>query len=499
MNRRAEQPSPTADTPVTATPVPPAAPWYRVLLVPWWALFRPRAAVTCMLGASGWAVAATAVLTAFTIGAIWVFLVLWDSTRVYVYVPPPTMPTATGPAASRLAAMGYVGYGGSSRVVHRTLGEVWANWHQGILGPAEAIFFGVVLGIVLLGLWLTWTTLPLLHRHGRVTPSISRAFRAILPVFGPGAELTLLLGVLAVAEDLELAGNGTLLGWLLLILPNAEMLTGWLAVVLVCALLLWLGAAVRAARRFVPAVNLPPVCEGCGYDLTHVSDAGLCSECGRPARDSLEPESIRPGSAWERHPTLGSFITSTARLWVRPTRFYRTLQLRTPPRLPTVFAFWHYLLIGLGAGAWIAAIALYWLLNENLYFGPNFEEAVYIASIVVFVAPAIWWAGLRTVGAIAATVWLILRYFADHRYAAKVISYEAGFAWVYYVWVAVVAGSFFLFDDWITDLIGRDLARQLIGGGSIEFIVFVAGLLGITICLLLRFRLAGRAIRWANC
>ena len=102
------------------------------------------------------------------------------------------------------------------------------------------------------------------------------------------------------------------------------------------------------------------LCEHCGYVLNGLPPGSNCPECGRPAADS-DP-ALRTPTAWEKSAgnapasaSGGAFVTTTAAVLFRPTRFYRTLATRTDTPLSTVFAQVHWaaaaLLLGLAAYA----------------------------------------------------------------------------------------------------------------------------------------------------
>jgi hypothetical protein len=83
------------------------------------------------------------------------------------------------------------------------------------------------------------------------------------------------------------------------------------------------------AKRNVPPVDRPPLCEWCGYNLYTISMDSRCPECGRPVIDSLGPN-VRPGTAWERRRNRG--VTAAWRQCVKGPirtwdRFGRSLRL----------------------------------------------------------------------------------------------------------------------------------------------------------------------------
>jgi len=91
----------------------------------------------------------------------------------------------------------------------------------------------------------------------------------------------------------------------------------------------WLRGA-AADRKLAPRDH-PPLCEWCGYNLTHAPADGRCSECGRLVDESLGP-GVRPGTPWEHWAVVGRWRAWRQCAWdamLRPAVFGRRLRLRT--------------------------------------------------------------------------------------------------------------------------------------------------------------------------
>jgi hypothetical protein len=113
----------------------------------------------------------------------------------------------------------------------------------------------------------------------------------------------------------------------------------------------------NAAAIHVPAAT-DWLCERCGYVLNGLPPGGNCPECGQPT-DESSPE-LRNLPAWER-PDAGSwlrrFVTTSAAVIFRPSRFYRSFATRGSRAQSVRFARIHWLLAALlfGIAGWIHA------------------------------------------------------------------------------------------------------------------------------------------------
>lgn len=112
-----------------------------------------------------------------------------------------------------------------------------------------------------------------------------------------------------------------------------------------------------ASGTTIPA-ETDVLCEACGYVLNGLPPGSNCPECGRATADS-DP-ALRSRTAWEASAADGSasggaFLSTSAAVLFRPTRFYRTLTTRTNTTEAVVFAhvYWALsaLLFGLAAHA----------------------------------------------------------------------------------------------------------------------------------------------------
>jgi hypothetical protein len=106
---------------------------------------------------------------------------------------------------------------------------------------------------------------------------------------------------------------------------------------------LWSLCRFVGAPRPASMAAADPMCEWCGYNLTHVPSDGRCSECGRPVEDSLGAD-VRAGPAWPRRHNLGhlaAWWACASEVAWDPGRFGRRLQSGPAGLDHRVFVAWH--------------------------------------------------------------------------------------------------------------------------------------------------------------
>jgi hypothetical protein len=461
---------------------------WQVLLSPWLELTRPRVAAACLTAATPRAFWTSFAAHAIVLAGLVVVLTLWSSTVRLSWPAPATVRTGA-PAGIRPGMP-------APDLDQRTFAEVWRDWHRDtLIGVAELTF---MLMLLLAGAgvaFLAWLSLPRVHRTGSVLRSYDRSFRAVAACAALVVILTAGFGWAIVATEhwsaYELTGTR----------PTPTLFIDWDVFLVVaipaaaCFLLWWVGRAVQAVQAAEPKPEIPPRCEGCGYDLTHQPADARCPECGLSVAASLRLKR-RPGSAWEGWGSAASWVTTYWRVLLRPRAFYSELKLRPHVRAAASFAVWNYVLLGVGGAAWVCVVG--WLLYviEEWLYGPDLEEVLAYAGVMLFWTPLCCWLGHRTIAALVVTWWLLRDYLPDYAWAAKVMAYESAFLWAFCCYWGVLASSFIFGKDWITRLIGPGVLRAFGVRGEIGALLL--GTAGLSVLWLWRYHIAGRAIRWSN-
>jgi len=93
-----------------------------------------------------------------------------------------------------------------------------------------------------------------------------------------------------------------------------------------------LGVLLRAATtgQAETSPSQPPICEVCGYNLSHTPPDSRCPECGTPVCESVQP-GLRQPNDWEQGRGLrpiGALLRCGLAAAFRPDRFFRTMQTR---------------------------------------------------------------------------------------------------------------------------------------------------------------------------
>lgn len=431
--------------------------WPTVIAATWVKIRQPERAAAVMATASHRQFWASCAVGAATLYFVILLLSMWNATV----------------ALRRLSTSG-------EPVRHRSLVEVWSDWHAiSIVGPAERILLLIlVLGPVILAL-CAWLFLPAVHRFGRVRESYGRTFRAMTAGFGIFNILVFALyGSFVAIENQNDAGNS--LGFAPRFALPVSVIAGG------CLLVGWLGRAAKGVAGPEQQLSLPPCCEGCGYDLTHVPANGRCPECGLIAEVSTTPNLRRPGARWQNDPNAQNWLRTSLAVLLSPGRFYSHLRLRGPDDHARRFATVHY--FALAAGAMFSTFLL-----AGVAGAPD-RAMCAIPLFSAFLVPLICWSVHRFVGAIVTSWCISLKRLPDAGWAAIVIAYESTYLWVPCGFVALCAASLIAFNNWM-----RRLPLPLpLPGFPVELGYVLTGCTVICLAWFWRYRSAIRSIRWSN-
>ncbi|MEE8170640.1 MAG: hypothetical protein V3T70_08840, partial [Phycisphaerae bacterium] len=320
----------------------------KLLAAPWAGIFRPRQAVEPFLAGSTLSCAASFAAGAIVLVGVFISLAVWNET-VFTKRParPPfatTMPINLPPT-----------------VQTRSVAEIWQDGSGDLIHPMALLGLStllILLGVMVLAAWLF---LPFVHGGGSVRHSYARSLRTVAAGIGALVVASTVFGGLFVAVENHrdlLRAQGTSSGPIQMLWAAGLFLGVWL-------IILWLERSVRATAAATSDADndtesaIPPLCEGCGYDLTHAPDNGLCPECALPIELSLLPNLRRPGCDWEHGGrNAWAWWRTSSQILFRPAGFYAQLKLRTPAESWRGFATRHYATIGVGAAIWIFVMIL---------------------------------------------------------------------------------------------------------------------------------------------
>ncbi|UCG16371.1 MAG: hypothetical protein JSV19_13855 [Phycisphaerales bacterium] len=256
--------------------------------------------------------------------------------------------------------------------------------------------------------------------------------------------------------------------------------------------LLWaLLGVVGAPRPSLPS-DLPPMCEWCGYNLTHIPTDGRCSECGRPVIESLG-EGVRPGVAWQRReviPPLRAWWRCTIDGALRAAVLGRTVRVTGTGREHRVFLVTHLVLVFLAAAFGCACS----IIATDGASGPEWEILLALPSLVGCLAVGLA-VGIAVLAASAVGIaFQIMDKRNLMRASMQVAAYGAGFL---VFWTVVAYGT--VVGLVMIENVLDDLAWAL--GYPIDSLAIVLWCVPNLFCLVAYFSLVARgtaAARYAN-
>ncbi len=438
-------------------PAQRAARTWKALLAPLLAPLRPNLAGAWVLAAPLW---------------MRVLLVLLGCMAIGVAFPLAGLIEATMNAAGRPEAP------------PPTLGDVWSAWHaRGWFGDAELFFVAGVAATALLLAFAAWTQLAHVHVSGAVAATVGRLCCAIAGVLP--AIAVVVISDMALVRQSEIDAR---LG-----LSSFDYAPPLIAasVVLVAV---WISRAALAARPAWSIERRAPICEGCGYDLSHQPMEARCPECGRRVADSVLAGATRRNVRWELRPRASQIASTAAFVLLRPGEFYSRLHVHTAPQAADAFCRAMYVLLAIVAFLWFGAMEMATaLLSGPGTLAARLESFLSIAPVFAMIAAVVCWFGHCVGASIMATLWAMRREVADFRPIQKIAAYESAYLWVFCgTWAALV--TLFI-------LTGRLLTQATIRlplGVRPGVAIFLLTTIALAAVWAWRYRVARCAVRWSN-
>mgnify|MGYP001282070957 CR=1 FL=1 len=358
----------------------------------------------------------------------------------------------------------------------------------------ESMFLNVLGALLTTGLLFVaaclggWLIMPTMLGGASLFREFCRSFRVSMGAFGWVAALFVLITAWRMVWEFWLDRFG-LVVWLVDLVVAAQFLSGG---ALIASFVFWThraSMAVESAAAHGPATLR---CEGCGYDLTHMSDQGRCTECGFSTEKSTTPGALRREHHWQTEINIFSFKSATVDLAIKPREFYQSLLTRTDSIRAREFALRHYLMAGCLAAPWIFFC---FVLEDGLRYVDG--AALGAMSMLTMLVPCLGWCITRVVAAMATTLALYRGHITNPHTPRLIFSYESVGIWLPCAFNGVMVTSFFIAEDWISSAVGTSYIRVL-GGAPPEFFVMLFGNALVITILVQRFLTALRCTRWAN-
>jgi len=346
-------------------------------------------------------------------------------------------------------------------------------------------------GAVAFCLLATWGLFLESYRAGPVWMAFGRAIRVSMAGFWL-VDMLAILGALVfwVAELYNPSRT---------ISPNMSTQVCTLLAAALCfaALVHWFAAAMRSLPAHVSAPA--PICEGCGYDLSHEPAGGVCPECGLDLASSLEGGKRRVGSAWEACPGVLTWLGTCAGIILRPSVFYARLRLRGGDAEARRFATILYFVMAPCAAVWVFAIMVRVIGTAP----PQEQGGWWFGALVVFAITSglilAGWGIKRLIAAIVTTGWFLRRDLPDGRWAAKVVAYETAYLCVFCAFNGLLFTSFAVSSRWVQNLEEQVFGHRIhLFGVPPDALLLWLGNLALIGLWLLRYRTILHAIRWSN-
>jgi hypothetical protein len=463
-----------AEVPMTAIPPivredsrPPS--WPCVLLAPWRGVWNLPEAARTLARASWSARLAAQFLCALSIVPPVVALMMAEELLAHPYTGAVRW-TPDGPVPE-------------TDLTPRTVGSVWRGWHAaGPIGTAELALIACVVNVALASAIAAWLLLPTAHVGGGWSDTARCAGAGVVALGGWAW-----LGVVVCGSVVLLVQHA---------IDQWDPMGGFLGFFVTAMTMVWsgllllygMGRGVAAARAVSADAPTNPLCDGCGYDLTHRPESGRCPECDYSVDLSLTPGHKRVELAWERGRTVASWCVASADVIRTPTRFYDTLRVHGGEGAARRFQFVHLMVIGGCAYVWL----VFTMLDEDAAAQMLAFLPILLATLVV----AAGWATHRAIAALMTAWWLLRGTCPPGDAVRKVLAYETAYLWTFCLFNGCFITSLILFDHWLTDLIGRGIVTRY--GVPPEVPLFFFGNIALLVGWLGRWSRAVRRVQWSN-
>jgi hypothetical protein len=152
------------------------------------------------------------------------------------------------------------------------------------------------------------------------------------------------------------------------------------------------------------------------------------------------------------------------------------------------FAEWQFRLIAIAAFVWfLVLIEATGGPPEPFFFAPFFAIAVLLMG----------WLTWRGIAAVSAWWWYLAGELPDPQWARRIIQYETGFLWVFCAFNGSLITLLVVIEEWAPQLMRASFGLGFVG----RMLPVIVGVVGNALLILFglwRYRLAMRAIRWAN-
>ncbi len=466
---------------------------------PWIGLVRPSKAGALLANSSGWSFGVVLhVHVTMTICLVLLVLAWHDSVRVSF--------TGTGEGQAYSIRDAKTVY---AALEERPIFEVLRSMHDpNEFDPIDVVVLLVLVISIGLTLFLAWLRLADHHEGGSAWRSYFRGWKCLFALIGFVWLVEALIWVpITMLDHLNArmtVGEVPIIPWLRSLAQSFWNTPFSVAVNMVAVLWVFFasGRAVRGGRKPISPTQFAPMCEGCGYDLSHQGRDTRCPECGRDVHISLTAGLVRRPTTWEfQGPTTQTFLKTSYEVLTSMVSRYSSMEVRSAETQAEHFRGIHYFLISLGAALWGFTCMFVSLRTRPPAIQrsqeEDFVEAALGALLVFLLASIIPWIVQRVLAALAYTWWLIRKSLPDPRWSRKVLAYETVYLWLFCCFNGTLVTSFIIFGAWITESFGEEFSRALVGEPPETLLMFIGNAI-LCVLWLYRYYLAMKAIRWAN-